>query len=50
MVLLPPMKISLMYSSMARLESPTYGTYLRAVRGGEGGQGGQVCSRLAAHG
>ena len=27
-VLRPPMKISLIYSSMARLESRTYGTYL----------------------
>jgi hypothetical protein len=30
MVFLPPRKISLVYSSRARLLSPTYGTYLRA--------------------
>ena len=43
MVLRPPRKISLVYSSMARLESATYGTYLGGggvcVWGGGGGGG-----------
>ncbi|BAS82736.1 Os03g0192750 [Oryza sativa Japonica Group] len=33
MVLLPPMKISEVYSSIALLLSPTYGTYCRRIHG-----------------
>jgi len=39
MVLVPPKKISEVYSSIARLLSPTKGTYLRRRREEEGGGG-----------
>ena len=46
MVLVPSMKVFEVYSSMARLESPTQGTYLRNGREGgrEGGKDGGLVS------
>jgi hypothetical protein len=48
MVLRPPISISLVYSSIARFESPTYGTYLirTSAHTGKGEGGGMEGGRM----